>query len=166
MGDALQNWLHLFFGSKNEVAVINDKVKCPSGGTISRARPKVDVGLDLELVEDLLFFLDLLVSPSYSSGSRSASVVGFSSSSSVSCSSTCCGLSFGCHQGHSLPRCHQASHQHSLSSQLVEVLPHLTMGTGVCSEAESISQRPHLHNRHLVSHHSLRVPGHGEGIQF
>ena len=57
MGDALQNWLHLFFGSKNEVAVINDKVKCPSGGTISRARPKVDVGLDLELVEDLLFFL-------------------------------------------------------------------------------------------------------------
>ncbi|CAL1138192.1 unnamed protein product, partial [Cladocopium goreaui] len=47
MGDALQNWLHLFFGSKDEVAVINDKVKCPSGGTISRARPKVDVGLML-----------------------------------------------------------------------------------------------------------------------
>ena len=47
MGDALQNWLYLFFGSKDEVAVVNDKVKCPSGGTISRARPKVDVGLML-----------------------------------------------------------------------------------------------------------------------
>ena len=43
MADALKNWLDLLFGHAEDHA----NVQCPSGGTISRARPKVDVGLML-----------------------------------------------------------------------------------------------------------------------